>query len=211
MAEKTDEEIIQDFFNLYVANGALLHNTAWMGVPALKIPFDLWMYQEMIWELTPDYIIETGTFGGGSALFMAGVLDQVAMFKSVSGKLITIDIWPDSGAAVKARAHPRVEFILGSSTSEEVFQKVKTTTAGKNIMVMLDSNHTTEHVLKELDLYSTLVKPGGYLIVEDTTVSGPRIAAEQWLPAHPNFVVDPARHQKFHLSCNPNGYLKRIA
>lgn len=208
---KSDEEIIKDFFNLYVGTGALLHNTAWMGVPALKIPFDLWTYQEMIWELTPDYIVETGTFGGGSALFMAGVLDQVAMFKPVSGKVITVDIWPDSGTACAARPHPRVEFILGSSVSEEVFQKIKTTVDGKNVMVMLDSNHTTEHVLKELDLYSTLIKPGQYLIVEDTTVSGPRAAVDQWLPNHPNFVIDHTRHEKFFLSCNPSGYLKRIS
>lgn len=209
--KKSDEEIIKNFFDLYVGNGALLHNTVWMGVPALKIPFDLWMYQEMMWTFKPDFIVETGTFGGGSALFMAGVYDQLAMFTPVNGKIITIDIWPDSETACKARPHPRVEFILGSSISNEIFQAVKNRTSGKNVMVVLDSAHDTVHVLKELELYSTLVKPGGYLIVEDTTVEGPRIAVEQWLPNNPNFIVDSDKHEKFFLSCNPGGYLKRIA
>lgn len=208
---KDRQEIIKDFYELYIAGGKLLHNTAWMGLPALKIPLDLWMYQEMIYELRPDYVIECGTFSGGSAIYLASVCDQLYHFTGHNTQVITIDIWEGSESALQQYKHPRVKFIRGSTTSDEVFQQVKNLTGQKKNLVILDSDHSAEHVYNELKLYSTLISIGGYIIVEDTCTNGPDKGAEKFLSENQHFIVDPSKHEKFLISCNPNGFLKRIS
>jgi cephalosporin hydroxylase len=208
--EDAVKRIVEDFHRLYYESGTW-QNTFWMGVPAWKCPFDLWIYQEMIFEKRPDVIIETGTAFGGSALFMACVCDLVG-----NGKVLTIDI-EDRQARPH---HERIEYLHGSSTAEEVTEQVRRKVAdGSEALVILDSDHSRDHVLDELRIYSRFVREGGYLIVEDTNVNGhpvlpdygpgPMEAIENFLTESGDFAVDGAK-EKFYMTYNPKGYLKRI-
>lgn len=187
-------------------------NPKWLGVAALKCPFDLWIYQEIVHELKPDVIVETGTARGGSALFLASILDIFG-----SGRLISIDIvrrpeWP---------THPRIAYLTGSSTSAPIVEEVRRKCAGASrVMVILDSDHLKDHVLEELKLYSPLVTPGSYLIVEDTNINGrpvfpgfgpgPGEAVDEFLQGNQQFQRDGSR-ERFFVTFNPGGYLRRLA
>lgn len=181
----------------------------WMGLRIYKSPFDLWVYQEILFEKRPDLIIETGTANGGSALFLANMLDIIG-----SGQVISIDV-----ESLNPPAHPRVTYLLGSSVSSVVVEQVRKNCVGKRVMVILDSNHAAEHVLQELDLYSPLVSPNHYLIVEDTDINGhpvhrrfgpgPWEAVQTFLHGHSNFRAERAR-EKFLMSSNPNGFLLKF-
>jgi cephalosporin hydroxylase len=156
-------------------------------------------------------IIETGTAGGGSALFLASVCDSLD-----HGNVITIDI-----EAQKDRPkHKRLKYLVGSSTSQEIVQQVRKGIGRKRkVMVILDSDHHKEHVLNELKIYSRFVTPGSYLIVEDTNINGhpvlssfgpgPMEAIQEFLKDNENFVVDESR-EKFFLTFNPKGYLEKV-
>lgn len=186
-------------------------NPKWLGVAALKCPFDLWIYQEILHEIKPDVILETGTARGGSALFLASILDMLG-----AGQLISIDIvrrpeWP---------THPRVTYLTGSSTSAPILEEVRRRVAGASrVMVILDSDHRKDHVLEELKLYSPLVTKGSYLIVEDTNVNGrpvflafgpgPGEAVDEFLKDNPFFSRDTSR-ERFFVTFNPGGYLRRL-
>lgn len=183
-------------------------NTYWLGKKCWKNPFDLWSLQEIIYELQPDFLIETGTFQGGAALFYATIMNEIK-----KGMVITIDINP---ATIK---HPRIVFLQGSSTDPDIFNLVKKEISGiaalnqTTIIVALDSDHSKDHVLKEINLYSQLVSRGSYLIVEDTNTDGPASAVEEYLfnrnSQVPAFIQDRSR-EKFLMSFNPGGWLKRI-
>jgi len=187
------------------------NNTYWMNVPLLKCPLDVWIYQEIIVEQKPDVIIECGTARGSSALFMAHICDMVG-----SGKIITIDIKHEENRP----QHKRVTYLTGSSISPEIVKQVKSA-IGENdkVMVFLDSDHTMAHVLSELRIYNSLVSKGSYLIVEDSNVNGhpvepshgpgPMEAIDKFLSENKDFIVDKKR-EKFFLTFNPNGYLKRV-
>lgn len=185
-------------------------NASWLGVRALKNPLDLWVYQEILWELRPDVILECGTFQGGTALFLASICDQLQ-----HGRVISIDIQPSEGLP----SHPRIDYLSGSSTSPEVFAQVEAQIQpAEQVMVILDSDHRKMHVCEELRLYSRLVSPGQYLVVEDTNINGhpvhgrhgpgPKEAVDEFLKNDPAFEVDYSR-EKFLLSFNPGGFLKR--
>jgi cephalosporin hydroxylase len=185
-------------------------NPRWLGVEALKCPFDLWIYQEILQELKPDWILETGTANGGSALFLASVLDLIGKGQVVSVDIVRKTDWP---------VHPRLTYLTGSSTSSEVLDDLRRRVSGAGrVLVILDSDHKKDHVLEELHLYSPLVTPGSYLIVEDTNVNGrpvfagfgpgPGEAVDEFLPSHPEFERDPSR-ERFLLTFNPGGYLRR--
>ncbi|NUO78831.1 class I SAM-dependent methyltransferase [candidate division KSB1 bacterium] len=186
-------------------------NTHWLGIPILKCPLDVWIYQEIIHETKPDVIIECGTYKGGSALFFASLFDY---FKH--GRVITIDIQADA----QRPQHDRITYLLGSSIAPEVVARARALLQpNENIMVVLDSDHSMSHVLQEMKIYSDLVPLGGYMIVEDTNVNGhpvapqygpgPMEAVQAFLRENDSFVVDKAR-EKFFMSFNPNGYLKKI-
>ena len=210
----TEQGIIDQFHKLYYELhhfGETWHNTYWLGVPTKKCPLDLWVYQEMIHELRPDVIIETGTADGGSALFMASLCDIVD-----HGRIITIDLKESARRPI----HQRIKYMLGSSTADEVVKTLRREIAQTDRrMVVLDSDHRKEHVLRELEIYSELVTPGSYLIVEDTNLNGhpvhqdhgpgPMEAMEEFLQNNPNFVVDKTR-EKFRLTFNPRGYLRKV-
>lgn len=186
-------------------------NTAWLGVETQKCPLDLWIYQEIIYETKPDWIIECGTNLGGTSLFLASICDLVD-----NGKVITIDIADYN----KPKTHPRIQYLIGSTTSDEIIKEVnKKITKNDSVMVILDSDHSKSHVLKELQMYHSLVTKGNYLIVEDTNINGypvlpdfgegPMEALEEFLLMNDEFVIDKSR-EKFYLTFNPKGYLKKV-
>lgn len=166
------------------------------GIQTEKNPLDAWIYQEIIWDTKPDLIIECGSLEGGSALYLATILDAIG-----NGEVISIE---------KAKQidikHPRIKFIKGNSLEVDIKPEGR-------IMVILDSNHEGEHVLAELRKYAPLVSIGCYLIVEDTfwipdNNKGPMWAIEQFLKENNNFEIDKSR-EKWELTYNENGYLLR--
>lgn len=210
--------IIKEFFELYFHSMVWVDRTRWFGIPVLKPPGDLWTLQELIAELRPDLIIETGTAHGGSAAFMAGMLDLAR-----AGRVITIDpeTYPDRPQ------HERIEYWTMSSTDPSTLERLKPIVAGcSTVMVILDSLHSTHHVRQEIALYAPLVTVGSYLLVEDGCVDGnpvlpnfvdpgdqqpggPQAAIQEFLANTDAFQVDNTRH-KFLMTFNPNGYLKRV-
>jgi cephalosporin hydroxylase len=206
-------QIINAFHNLFYnglpGEGHLFQRTQWMGVPCLKCPLDLWVYQEILHEIRPDLVVETGTHLGGSALFMAHILDLLG-----KGEIFTIDI----NAAVRP-PHPRIRYVLGSSADEALVGDLFRDRPCEVRMVVLDSDHAEAHVSRELELLSPWVSVGSYLIVEDTNINGhptypafgpgPFEAVATFLEKHPDFVVDLSR-EKFLMTFNPRGFLKRI-
>lgn len=204
---------ITDKFHSKYYYSKVWSDTYWMGKRVFKCPLDLWAYQEIIFEVKPELIIESGTFYGGSALFFANLLDVIG-----SGQVVTIDVdkMPDMPV------HKRIIYLEGSSLSDEIIGKVKEFTKGKNnIMVFLDSDHRAEHVLKELEIYSEFVTKGSYLIVEDSNLNGhpvysgfgqgpgPMEAIEKFIAGNAKFQIDKTK-EKFLLTFNPNGFLKRM-
>jgi cephalosporin hydroxylase len=176
----------------------------------------MWSIQEVITETKPDFIVETGTYKGGGAVFYASILQNV----NATGKVITVDIKPQFDEAARLRLfQDRVEFVEGSSVSGEVFGRIADRVKGARVMVTLDSDHHMTHVLNELRLYSKLVSPGCYLIVQDTSHNGhplktdygqgPMEALNEFLKGDKDFVRDESR-EKFLLTFHPKGYLKRI-
>lgn len=214
---RTAEDIVRDFHwyyhNLRWSN--IENETRWLGTSAMKTPLDLWIYQEIIHQTKPDVLIETGTNRGGSAFYYASIFDLLGR-----GRIYTMDVedWPKP-------KHPRINFRRDSSTSDGTIAWLRSNIrAGERVMVTLDSLHTKEHVLAELNRYAPLVTPGNYLIVEDTHLNGhpvyipfspgpgkegPWEAVDEWLPMHPDFVRDRAR-EKFGMTFNPGGWLKRV-
>jgi cephalosporin hydroxylase len=202
--------VIDDFHKLYY-NNRTWKNTYWLGIPTQKCPLDLWIYQEIITKLKPDLIIETGTANGGSALYLASICDLIG-----KGKVLTIDV-----SAKKNRPkHRRINYLLGSSTSNKILEEVKRRIRKEDvILVILDSDHRFDHVLEELNVYSGLVSKGSYLIVEDTNINGhpvqpnwgqgPMEAVTEFLKRNDDFMIDEDR-EKFLLTFNPKGCLRKV-
>lgn len=197
------KEIIVQFHELwYNMSDSTWGNMTWMGVPCFKNPMDMWIVQELITELRPTAIIETGTFQGGSALFYAHMTDLL--------NLDTIIITIDKVIHNFRPKHPRILYFKRDSVDPEFISDCKTFLDEKNrwnkILLILDSDHTTEHVHKELSLYSQLDPV--YIIVEDTNVTGPANAVTLFLSENNNYVIDRCR-EKFLFTFNPKGFLKR--
>jgi cephalosporin hydroxylase len=216
---QTKQDVVDEFHKLYydaAIYGGTWQDTYWLGVHTAKCPLDLWVYQEILFKLRPDYVVECGTFNGGSALFLASMFDLLDR-----GRVITIDIEDNP----ERPQHDRITYLSGSTTSPEVVSEVRSLLAadgarsGKTVMVLLDSDHSKEHVAAELREYSPFVTKDSYLIVEDTNVNGhpvfsehgpgPMEAVEEFLSQSGDFEVDTER-EKFFLTFNPKGYLRRI-
>ena len=207
-----EKKLIDEFHKLYYEfPEKTWNNTFWLGIPTQKCPLDLWIYQEIIYDVKPDVIVEAGTANGGGALFLAGICDFVG-----NGRVISIDI----ANADKKPKHKRIDYLLGSSTSEEIVRKVKGSIKEHDkVMVILDSDHSKSHVLDELRIYNKLVTKGSYLVVEDTNINnhpvssnfgpGPMEAVEVFLQENHDFVID-KRKEKFYLTFNPKGYLRKM-
>lgn len=186
-------------------------STTWAGTLILKCPLDVWIYQEIIWKTRPDLIIETGTFNGGSALYMANLLDMIGM-----GRIVTVDIEDMPGRP----QHSRIIYLRGSSVDPIVMDSIRQQAENASrVMVILDSDHSEPHVTAELAAYHSLVSQGCYLIVEDTNVNGhpvgesfgpgPMEAVTAFLRGNRDFIVD-RDCERLHLTFNPNGYLRRL-
>lgn len=215
MGRRARRDIVDEFHRLYYDSksfGETWGDTRWLGVQTLKCPFDLWIYQEIISDLRPDLIIETGTFDGGSAFYLASVCDMLG-----HGEIITVDIEDVPGRPV----HDRITYVIGSSVSDEAVAAVAAKAAGqKTVLVLLDSDHTQQHVLAELRRYHGFVTPGSYIVVEDTNINGhpvlpglgpgPMEAVDAFLGENTDFEIDPTR-ERFMLTFNPRGYLRRKA
>lgn len=203
---------VTDAFHRLYYDSAVRKDTYWLGTRAQKCPLDLWIYQEILHETRPDLILETGTAHGGSALYLASVCDLLSR-----GEIVTVDISPIEGRP----EHPRITYLTGSSTAGEVVEEIERHVAGhERVLVILDSDHSRDHVLDELRTYSRWVSTGSYLIVEDTNVNGhpalpehgpgPTEAVEEFLAETDEFELDAAR-EKFFLTFNPRGFLRKRA
>jgi cephalosporin hydroxylase len=206
------DDVVRRFHELYYRaadRGGTWRSTTWMGVPVSKCPLDLWVYQEIFFEVRPELVIECGTYAGGSALFLAHLCDLLG-----KGLVLTIDVEPRP-----LPTHPRLARLVGSSIAPETVAQVRRFAAGRGpVLVALDSDHHFEHVLQELRLYGPLVTPGSYLVVEDPNVNGhpvlpdfgpgPQEAVQQFLGECPDFETDRTR-EKFLLTFNPGGFLRR--
>jgi cephalosporin hydroxylase len=201
------------------------YNFSWMGRPIIQYPQDMIAMQEIIWRVKPDLIIETGIAHGGSLIYYASILELIGDGEILG---IDIDIREHNKKAIEQHAmHKRIKMIQGSSISNEVVEQVKKHVQGKKkIMVSLDSNHTHDHVLEELKLYSPFVTKDSYLVVFDTIVedfpegsitdrpwdkgNNPKTAVWKFLKTTDSFEIDHSIDDKLLISVAPEGYLKRI-
>jgi cephalosporin hydroxylase len=188
----------------------------WLGVSAVQNPNDAWITQEIISEVKPDFVVETGTFHGGSALIWATLLEQV----NPTARVITVDIEDHTAEARKVPLFQRkVDFLLGSSTAPEIVSEITRRVQGRKVVVILDSDHHQPHVLRELRAYAPLVPVNSYLIVQDSNVHGhpvrpevsrgPFEAIQEFLATDKRFEVD-RQKERLLLTFNPSGYLKRV-
>lgn len=205
------QQIIDAFHRLYCSSYSSLTRPTWLGQVAQKCPLDLWIYQEIIFETIPDVIIECGTCEGGSALFLAQVCEMVG-----TGKVIAID----NMRFANSPQHPRLQYIYGDVLSRRIFKKLgELVDPDDRVMVILDDDHTRDHVLTEMRVYGQLVTKDCYMIVEDSNIhghpaglqhpEGPYEAIEAFMLESYDFVIDSER-EKFLMTFNPNGFLKRI-
>ncbi len=202
--------VVDQFHWVYYNSPETWLTTNWMGIPTQKCPLDMWIYQEIIFDAKPDLLIETGTAYGGSALFFATLMDAIG-----HGHVATVDVLDVPGRP----QHPRITYINGSSTSEDSLATLQRIAEGAgSVMVILDSDHSRDHVAKELLLYCDLVTPGNYLVVEDSNVNGhpvnrthgpgPMEALEEFLATNNDFYID-SQKERYMMTFNPKGYLRR--
>jgi cephalosporin hydroxylase len=203
------------------------YNFTWLGRPVIQFPQDLAALQEIIWDTRPNLIIETGIAHGGSLIFHASMLQLLGNAGRVLG--IDIDIREHNRAEIEA--HPmfeRIEMIQGSAIDDAIAgQAAAVAATAERVMVVLDSNHTHAHVLRELELYAPLVTMGCYLVVCDTLIEdmpagsfpnrpwdkgdNPRTAVDAFLKTTNRFEVDTAIDAKLQISVAPGGYLNCVA
>lgn len=206
------------------------YNFSWLGRPIIQYPQDIIAMQEIIWEVKPDLIIETGIAHGGSLIFSASMLELVASCTGIEGEVIGIDIDIRSHNRKAIEEHPmfkRISMIQGSSIAPEIIaQVVEKARNKKRVLVCLDSNHTHEHVLAELIAYAPLATIGSYCIVFDTVVEdmpkelagdrpwgpgdNPKTAVFEYLKTHPEFEINKNIDHKLLITVAPDGYLKRV-
>ena len=204
------------------------YNFTWMGRPIIQLPQDMMAVQEIVWRVKPDLIIETGVAHGGSLIYSASLLEMLGGNGRVLG--IDIDIRPHNRREIEA--HPmykRIDLLEGSSIAETTLEQVKQYVAHKeSVLVILDSNHTHDHVLQELQLYSPFVRKGSYCIVFDTLIedmpasffdpslrpwgkgNNPKTAVHEFLRTNDRFDIDADIHNKLLITVAPDGYLRCV-
>lgn len=240
LAADTDVQALSRIWIREVAPHRWPYNFRWMDRPAIQFPTDAWAMQELVWAVRPDLIIETGIAHGGSLVFSASMLalldmaDAVERCETLDPRQshrcvlgIDIDIRPHNRAAIEA--HPmssRIRMIQGSSVAPEIVAQVQSIAAGYGrVMVCLDSNHTHDHVLAELEAYAPLTSVGSYCVVFDTLLddmpaalsvdrpwrpgNSPKSAVHAWLGTHPEFEINRDIQHKLLLTVAPDGYLRR--
>lgn len=240
-ANNEAERLTRAWMNFAQA-GKYSYQFDWMGRPIIQYPQDIVAMQELIWSVKPDLIVETGIAHGGSLIFSASMLALLDMADAIEAgeqslnlrdcrrKVIGIDIDIRAHNRAAIEAHPmsaRIEMIQGSSIAPETVAQVRARAEGsQRILVCLDSNHTHDHVLAELEAYAPLTTVGSYCIVFDTMVEdmpadlfpdrpwgpgdNPKTAARQYLQSHPEFEIDKGLDHKLQISVAPDGFLKRL-
>lgn len=178
--------------------------TSWMGHACQKYPSDLFILQEILYEVRPALVIEFGTAAGGSALFMATVLDQIG-----NGLVLTVDQQEWSGRPI----HPRIQYLTGSTRDPKIRTAINRLAGshiayGGPVLIDHDSDHSAKGVRADLHEYAHLVTPGSYFIVEDTILGGPLTAVRDFVASNPEWEIDESR-EKFRLTMNWDGYLRR--
>lgn len=211
----------------YIAKYKYTYNFNWLGRPIIQLPEDMILMQEIIFRVKPDLIIETGIAHGGSLIFSASMLELLGG----DGKVLGVDIDIREHNRIEIEKHPmnkRISMIQGSSVDTDVARQVhEFAEHAKRVMVFLDSNHTHDHVLKELELYSSLVNQGSYLVVFDTGVEdmpadmyqdrpwgkgdNPKTAVWEFLKGNDHFEIDRELESHVMFTVAPDGFLKRVA
>ena len=216
-------------------DGRYSYNFKWLDRPVIQYPQDIVAFQELISQVKPDLILETGIAHGGSLVLSASMLCLLDVMEGLDPRQsprkvvgVDIDIRPHNRKALDE--HPlrfKMELIEGSSIDPDIIQQVRSHADGvERVLVSLDSNHTHEHVLGELNAYADLVSVGSYCIVFDTVVedlpagsfpdrpwdvgNNPKTAVYEWLKSHPEFEIDKDIDNKLLISVAPDGYLKRV-
>lgn len=245
VAAMASDESLQTITQKWL-EAATVHNYSyhfeWMGRPIIQFPQDIVALQETIWSVKPDLIIETGIAHGGSLVLSASILALLDLVDLGRGEGLTPTSTPARkvlGIDIDVRRHnrdsldnhamrPWIEMIEGSSVDPDVVSRVHNYASKFNrILVMLDSNHTEEHVLSELEAYCSLVSPESYIIVYDTVIehmpthfypdrswgrgNNPKTAVKAFLENHPEFEIDAGHQKKLLISVCPDGFLRRIS
>mgnify|MGYP001559593672 CR=1 FL=1 len=226
-ADKALQNQAMDMF-IKSAEYGWYNQTEWFGEPTLNPAQDMFARQEIIYKTKPDYIIELGVAWGGSLLFYSTMMEIVG-----GKKIIGVDIYIPPDLVERINSHKklsrRITLINGSSTEETTINKIKRIIGdNQKLLVICDSNHTHDHVLSELRLYSDLVGKGYYMICDDTFVeqvkgesrintnrpwgpgNNPETARRAFMNENKNFEIDKILENKLLISCNANGYLRRI-
>ena len=237
--DKEFQSLSRDWLEASMAR-QYVYNFHWMGRPIIQYPQDMAAMQDLIWRVRPDLVIETGIAHGGSLVLSASMLAMLDMCDAIEAGTtmdpkasrrkvlgIDIDIRAHNRAAIES--HPmasRIQMIQGSSIAPEVVEQVKAVAAGyKRVLVCLDSMHTHQHVLEELNAYAPLVSVGSYCVVFDTFVedmpqrffkdrpwdvgNNPKTAVWQYLKDHPEFEIDKGIENRLQVTVAPDGFLKR--
>jgi cephalosporin hydroxylase len=217
------------------------HNFSWMDRPIIQLPQDVVSMQEIVWRTRPDLIIETGIAHGGSLILSASMLSLLDMTDAIEAgstldpaqsrrKVLGIDIDIRAHNRGAIEAHPmasRIQMIQGSSIARDIIAQVYEIAANyERVLVCLDSNHTHEHVLAELQAYAPLTSVGSYCVVFDTLIEdapdrmfhdrpwgpgdSPKTAVWEYLKTHPEFEIDKGIQHKLLITVAPDGYLKRV-
>lgn len=225
----TDEEFraLSNAWRTKALERKYMNNFSWAGRPLIQLPMDAMAMQEIIWAVKPDLIIETGIAHGGSLMLSASILELLG-----HGDVVGVDIEIRAHNRQAIEEHPlakRISLIEGSSTDPAIVDQVRAHAAGKkNVLVCLDSNHTHEHVLAELQAYAGLVSVGSYCIVFDTFVedmpadfqwpgrhwgkgNNPKTAVWEWIKDHPEFEIDRSVEDRLLVTSAPDGFLRRVA
>ncbi|MBM4299600.1 MAG: hypothetical protein FJ143_17810, partial [Deltaproteobacteria bacterium] len=215
MGGASTQEVV-DRFHKHFYDSQVWMSTKWLGIPTAQNPNDAWIHQELIAQVKPDIIVETGTWHGGSAALWATILQQV----NPEGRVITLDINDNVSAAKELPiVKEKVEFLLGSSVDPALVAEVTKRVQGKKVLVILDSDHRKPHVLAEMKAYGPLVSKDSYMIVQDTNANGhpvlekfgpgPMEAVEEFLATNDQFRPD-REAERLMFTMHPKGYLKRV-
>ena len=238
-----NKEIIRaaDAFMVASTEPKYSYNFSWLGRPIIQYPQDIMAMQELIWSIRPDLVIETGIAHGGSLIMSASMLALLDMTdaikagekldpKTSSRKVLGIDIDIRAHNRTAIEAHPiasRIQMIQGSSIAQEIIDQVHAVAANySRVLVCLDSNHTHDHVLAELEAYAPLTTVGSYCVVFDTIIedmpagsfpdrpwdkgNNPKTAVWEYLKTHPEFEIDKGIQHKLLITVAPDGYLLRV-
>jgi cephalosporin hydroxylase len=224
-----DDKALQGLSNIWVreiTRHKYAYNFTWMGRPIIQFPQDMVAMQEIIWAIKPDLIVETGIAHGGSIIYYASLLELLGEDGLVVG--VDIDIREHNRVEIEKHSmFKRIKLIEGSSIDQDIVKQVHELAQDKKrVLVILDSNHTHEHVLKELEFYSPLVTEDSYLVVFDTVIEdmpedffgerpwsvgdNPKTAVKEFLKNNDRFVIDKDIEAKLLITVAPDGYLKCV-